>query len=491
MILQRSLTLRLTFFFSAAAIVVLTLLSLCLKNEINGYFIREDNHYLRTKAQMIEKLIAKTHFNHDFSEIIGSMEKLEGVAIKIDNPDDRIVLYTSDHIRFPEQIVNGDTQSFIDYGIEKRLPNYTDQPAFKEEPALENIKDDLLEWQDENNFYRGMQFRFTLNDPKRSAVVVTLALNINHHQRFLNNFTAILIKFVLIGGVFSALLHWFVTYQGLKPLQVLSKKAKLVSGKDIKQRMPVDNLPVEIAGLSETLNSMLARLEDAFARLENFSSDIAHELRTPVNNMMMQTQVALSQPRSSKEYQITLASNAEELERLAKMIADMLFLAKTENQFSLLSTEHLFLEQEIADLFEFYDALAEDRNIKLQLKGKAEVQGDRLMLRRAFSNLISNAIRHSDEDGEIHINISSSRQCVTVEVTNSGQTIAAEDLAHLFERFYRVDKARACCSQERVGLGLAITQSIAKAHNGNVYVRSEDQVTTFTFTLNEVNTASL
>lgn len=487
MILQRSLTLRLTCFFSAATIVVLILLSWFLKNEINGYFIREDNHDLRTKAQIMKRLIAKTHFNNDFSEIVGSMEKLEGVAIKIDNPNDQLVLYTSDHIRFPDQVVNGDTQNFIDYDSEKRLPGYTDKSALKQEPPLENIKNDLLEWQDKNNFYRGMQFRFTLNDPNRSTVVVTLALNINHHHRFLNNFTSILIKFTLIAGVFSALLHWFVTYQGLKPLQVLSKKAKLVSGKDIKQRMPVDNLPVEIAGLSETLNSMLARLEDAFVRLENFSSDIAHELRTPVNNLMMQTQVALSQPRSSKEYLTTLGSNAEELERLAKMISDMLFLAKTENQFSLLSTEHIFLEQEITDLFDFYDALAEDRNIKLQLKGKAEVKGDRLMLRRAFSNLLSNAIRHSYEDREININISTCRQCVTVEVINYGHTIAAEDLAHLFDRFYRVDKARACSLQERVGLGLAITQSIAKAHNGNVYAHSEDQVTTFAFTLNEDN----
>ncbi len=109
------------------------------------------------------------------------------------------------------------------------------------------------------------------------------------------------------------------------------------------------------------------------------------------------------------------------------------------------------------------------------------------MLCRAFSNLISNAIRHSFEGREINIKITSNKQCVAVDVINYGQTISPDDLPHLFDRFYRVDKARACSSQERVGLGLAITQSIAKAHNGKVYARSQDNVTTFTFTLNEDN----
>ena len=486
MILQRSLTLRLTCFFSITAIAVLTLLSWFIKNEMVGYFLREDNQILRNKAYMMKELISKTHFNKDFSEIVDKMEKLEGVAIKIDNPDDQIVLYISDHLRFPDSVLNGDTQNFIDYDSEKRISTYNYQ-GVKKSPPPGNIKNELLEWRDKDNFYRGMQFRFTLNDPNHSSVLVTLALNINHHRSFLNHFISVLIKFTLIAGVISALLHWFVTYQGLRPLQILTKKATLVSGKDIKQRMPIDNLPTEIAGLSETLNSMLERLEDAFQRLDTFSSDIAHELRTPINNLMMQTQVALSQPRSTKEYQMTLASNAEEFERLAKMISDMLFLAKTDNQLVLLSTEDVLLEQEIADLFEFYDALAEDRQIKLKLEGQAKVKGDKLMLRRAFSNLMSNAIRHSFEGSEVDINISSLKQGVAVKVINHGHTISPEELPHLFDRFYRADQARTNCSQERVGLGLAITQSIAKAHGGDVSVNSKDKVTTFTFTINDSN----
>jgi len=488
MILQRSLTLRLTWFFSMAAIVTLCLLSWALKHEIISHFLKEDTFILNNKAHMMKGMISKTHLNKDFSEIAGKMEKLEGVAIKIDNPDDQIVLYISDNIRFPESILNGDAQNFIDYDydLEKPIPIYN-YKGVKKEPVLENLKNNLLEWQDKDNFYRGMQFRFTLNDSNHSSVLVTLALNINHHRDFLANFNAVLLKFTVIAALISALLQWFVTCHGLRPLKILSEKATLVSGKDIKQRMPVDNLPIEIAGLSETLNSMLGRLEDAFQRLENFSSDIAHELRSPINNLMMQTQVALSQPRSKNEYLMTLGSNAEEFERLARMISDMLFLAKTENELITLSAEPILLEQEITDLFEFYDALAEDRNIKLTTQGKAQVKGDKLMLRRAFSNLLSNAIHHSFEGSEITINISNVKESIIVDVVNSGLTIPEEELPQLFDRFYRADKARTCCSHERVGLGLAITQSIAKAHGGNVSVRSQDKLTTFTFAINEVS----
>ncbi|MFT6926983.1 MAG: two-component system heavy metal sensor histidine kinase CusS [Psychromonas sp.] len=486
MILQRSLTLRLTWFFTMAAIVTLCLLSWCLKNEIVGYFLREDTFILNNKAHMMKELIAKTHLNKDFSEIAGKMEKLEGIAIKIDNPDDKIVLYISDKIRFPDSILNGNTQRFIDSDLDTLRPRYNYQVGAREpQPEdIENLKDNLLEWQDKDNFYRGKQFRFTLKDASHSSVVVTLALNINHHRDFLANLNEVLLKFIVIGALLSALLQWFVTYRGLLPLKILSEKATLVSGKDIKQRMPVDNLPVEIAGLSTTLNSMLARLEDAFQRLENFSSDIAHELRSPINNLMMQTQVTLSQPRSKKEYLMTLGANAEEFQRLAKMISDMLFLAKTENAIITPSAEPILLDQEIADLFEFYDALAEDRNITLKSQGQAAVKGDKLMLRRAFSNLLSNAIYHSFEGSEITINISNIKGSVIVDVVNCGLTIPEEELPHLFERFYRADKARTCCSLERVGLGLAITQSIAKVHGGSVSVRSKDKETTFTFALN-------
>ena len=478
MISRHSLTFRLTWVSIISTILIISGLSWLINNAIENHLLREDRFLLQNKIGMIKDVIDKTHFKNNFQEILKKLEIHEGLAIKINNPEDQISFYASDNIHFPNSILDGKT------------PDYTNRPPAKGDPEnpqlmlISKLHDkNLIEWQDQDNFYRGMQVQFNFKNAKHSLVVLTLALNINHHQRFLKTFREVLVKFTLLAVFISALLQSLITYRGLLPLNILAKKAKLISGTDIKQRMPVDDLPVEIAELSETLNEMLERLEDAFQRLDNFSSDIAHELRTPINNVMMQAQVTLSQPRSNQEYQMTLGSNVEEFQRLARMISDMLFLAKADNKQLLLSQETILLDREIMDLFEFYDALAEESNIQLKLQGSAEVLGDRLMLRRAFNNLISNALHHSLEGSKIDIYIHKSESSAIVDVVNYGHSIPPEVLPYLFDRFYRADKARTCCSYERVGLGLAITQSIAKAHGGSVSVSSKNNVTTFTLTI--------
>ncbi|MGX9418972.1 heavy metal sensor histidine kinase [Vibrio sp. RC27] len=480
--LKRSLTLRLTCLFSASAIITIFLLSLFLHNEMSNYFIAEDTHTLRTKALRIKDIIGKNNFNKEFSNIISKMESVEGVAIKVDNKDKQIVLYTSDKIHFPEDILNKQLENAVDYNTDSIVPDFRTHQNTPP-PPVESLQDELFEWSDGGSLYRGIQFYFSINDPKTHAVLITLAMNIDHRVNFLDHFQSVLIKFATIAGLLSALLYGFVTYYGLQPLKKLSVKAQLVSAKDIKQRMPVDDLPIEIAGLSETLNNMLERLEDAFKQLENFSSDIAHELRTPINKLMMQTQVVLSKPRQKQEYIVALGTNIEEFERLARMISDMLFLAKADNKQILLSPESIHLDQEINDLFEFYEALAEDRNISLKLEGEAEIDGDKLMLRRAFSNLLSNAINHCFEASEIKVKIYKRNKRTILEFINSGNTIPKDVLPHLFTRFYRADEARTDSSQEGVGLGLAITQSIAQAHGGHVTVHSEENTTTFIFAI--------
>jgi two-component system heavy metal sensor histidine kinase CusS len=416
------------------------------------------------------------------------MEELEGIAIRIDHPGDNIVFYISDNIRFPNSVIDGDDNQVVDIDNEseaeskKEISSY-DYRIIKKTHKPENIENALIEWEDNGNSYRGMQFRFKFIGNNHPSVIATIALNVTHRNGFLNAFKSALIKFTIIAALFSGVLHWFLTTRGLQPLKALSKKAKLISGQDIKERMPVDNLPIEIAGLSETLNNMLDRLDASFQRLENFSSDIAHELRTPINNLMMQTQVTLSKARDKNEYLMALGSNAEEFQRLARMISDMLFLAKADNKQLLLSSETIYLEKEFSDLFEFYDALAEDRNVQLLFEGQARVQGDRLMLRRAFNNLISNALHHCFEGSEIKINIQQIKDEVSVEIINMGETIPKEVIPHIFDRFYRADKARTCSSFDRVGLGLAITKSIAEAHGGKLTVTSQDKLTSFKFTI--------
>jgi two-component system heavy metal sensor histidine kinase CusS len=221
----------------------------------------------------------------------------------------------------------------------------------------------------------------------------------------------------------------------------------------------------------------LSRLEDSFRRLSEFSSDLAHELRTPIANMMTQTQVALSRARPADEYREVLYSISEEFDRLARMISDMLFLAKADNGQIVPRSAAVDLANEVRELFEFYDALAEDRGVGMALIGEGTVGGERLMIRRAISNLLSNAINHTPRGGRINVRIEEADGGkVRLAVENTGDGIAAEHLPRLFDRFYRIDPSRHR-STEGAGLGLAITKSIARAHRGTVNAYSADGLT--------------
>jgi two-component system, OmpR family, heavy metal sensor histidine kinase CusS len=178
--------------------------------------------------------------------------------------------------------------------------------------------------------------------------------------------------------------------------------------------------------------------------------------------------VSLSQRRDPDTYRDILASNAEELQRLARMVSDMLFLAKTDHGIQLPNREHVVLEDEVGSLLDFYDAVAEDKEVRLRVAGEGSVVGDRLMIRRAISNLLSNALRHSHPRTDVEVEISSVGDDTTLCVSNTGDQIDASDLPRLFDRFYRADKARAHSSSDGAGLGLAITKAIMVAHGGSV-----------------------
>ena len=242
-------------------------------------------------------------------------------------------------------------------------------------------------------------------------------------------------------------------------------------------------MPPELIDLAIAFNDMLARLEGSFRRLSDFSSDLAHELRTPVSNLMTQTQVALSKTRSADQYREVLYSNLEEYERLARMIADMLFLAKADNGLIVPSSETVDLAAEVRDLFGFYEAFAEEQGVRLQLAGAGSISGDRLMMRRALSNLLSNALRHTARGGTVSVLIDQHKSGeIQLSVENPGEDIEPQHLPRLFDRFYRVDPSRHKARSDGAGLGLAITKSIVEAHQGTISVSSSNGLTFFAIT---------
>ena len=254
-------------------------------------------------------------------------------------------------------------------------------------------------------------------------------------------------------------LGWFATWRGLRPVQKMAKVAEGISAQHLSERLEVEHTPTELKSLAIAFNDMLDRLESALEKLSDFSSDLAHEIRTPINNLMTQTQVCLARNRDINIYQEVLFSNLEEFERLARMVSDMLFLAKAEHGLNLQNLQNIDLVKEVTALFDFYDALAAEKNMILQQTGSGNVKGDPAMLRRALSNLLSNAVKYGNKNSTIRIKLQQNLDNTIFSIENEGPEISPEQLSRLFDRFYRTDASRQR-TEEGTGLGLAITKSI-------------------------------
>jgi len=264
---------------------------------------------------------------------------------------------------------------------------------------------------------------------------------------------------------------WWLVQRGLKPLRHFRRIAGKVSAQDLQHRLPDHGLPVELAELATGINVMLDRLDHGVRQLSQFSDDLAHELRTPLSNLMGKAQVTLARERDSENYREVLADSIDELTRLNRIINDMLFLAQVSQPQVQLALKPLSLTDETQQVLELFSYSAEHKALTLQLKGWGTALADRLMFQRALSNLLSNAIRHSPEGREVNLGIERRGNEVWLWVANEGPGILDEHLPQLFERFYRAGSGRSRL-EGGTGLGLAIVKSIMQLLGGRVEVSS-------------------
>ncbi|MDR6913637.1 two-component system heavy metal sensor histidine kinase CusS [Pseudomonas sp. 3296] len=332
----------------------------------------------------------------------------------------------------------------------------------------------------------GTDYR-VLNAPlfvdKPDSPQLTLLLDITHHQHFLQRMQHLIWLTVGLSALATALLGAWAARSGLRPLRRMSAVARGVSAQSLNARLPEENMPPELAELAHSFNAMLGRLDDSFQRLSAFSADIAHELRTPLSNLLTHTQVTLTRPRPIEDYREALHSNLEELQWMAQLVNDMLYLAKADHGLLTPKREPLELAQEVDLLLEFFAPPAEDAQVTLTREGNAHLEGDRSMLRRALSNLLDNALRFTPVGGEVRVRIVEQAKGLSLTVENSGDGIDGALLPRLFDRFYRTDPARQEGSSEHAGLGLAITQSIVRAHGGQIRCESGNGWTRFVIEL--------
>lgn len=330
--------------------------------------------------------------------------------------------------------------------------------------------------------------RFTIagfhsDKPGLGDAVIVLALDVSDEAAVLKSFEKSVFGAIAAGSLLAVAMGFLISRRGMRPIVRIAESARQITASQLKERLDARGAPQELAALVESFNTMLARLEDSFRRLSDFSADLAHELRTPLTSLLGRTQVVLSHKRSADEYREALEAGVEEIEQLSALVSDMLFLAQAENAESALSYESVDLRAEAERLIEFFGTASEERGIALSVHGEADVQADRHKIRRALANLLSNAIRHSPDGQPVDVLIERKGAAeVTVAVVDRGPGIAPEHQARIFDRFYRADPSRARKSGGS-GLGLAIVRSIVALHGGEVRMKSEPGKTVFALTL--------
>ena len=273
----------------------------------------------------------------------------------------------------------------------------------------------------------------------------------------------------------SAILAYFITRAALRPIQSLTEAAARVQASKLASRFEGTHWPVELAPLVREFDAMLARLAGSFRRLGRFSTDLSHELRTPINNLRGEAEVALNRPRTPDEYRLVLESSLEEYGRITRLIDTLLFIAKADQPETGLKRQPLDATAECAAVADFFEAAGADRGVTISVRGEARIYCDSMLCRRALSNLVDNALRHTARGGHVDLTVRRGPNGMTeIEVRDSGTGISADHLPHIFERFYQASNEERDSSGPNpgFGLGLAIVKSIMDLHAGEVSVAS-------------------
>jgi len=449
-----SLTLRLSLLFGFAAIVVFSVFGWLIEGSIKRHFTVEDDSELEVVAQAVDKALFTNLPEDDLASLDRRFDDIlvghHGASLHIIDSSRRTI-YSSTSLDL-SRFTTISTTSAGDGSVRN--------------------------WINGQHTFRVLTRNLRYSRPSiDEAYTIAVAVPIDHHLRFIEGFRYTLWLMIAGSIAITSLMGWIAVQQGHAPLRNIVAQIRRISANELNTRLTPDSVPRELTDLASSFNEMLERMEEAFLRLSNFSADIAHELRTPVTNLMTQTQVALSQTRDPDEYREILYSNIEEFEHMAQMIGDMLFLAQADNGLCKPNVAEFDLTGEVRTLFEYYEVWADECGIMLTLSGDANVVGDKLMLQRALNNLLANAIRHTPAGGTVSVHLEQVKNGeIHIDVKSPGSDIAPEHLQKLFDRFYRVNPSR----QERgTGLGMAIVKSIIDAHGGKIEVTSTGEVTWF------------
>jgi two-component system heavy metal sensor histidine kinase CusS len=326
----------------------------------------------------------------------------------------------------------------------------------------------------------GQAFRVTsaaaeVGAPPAHMDTIQIAIDISQEEELLARYRLWFWAILLFTSVLFPLVGYRIARHGIRPVEEIAATARKITSTNLRERIAAEGYPSELASLAGTFNEMLDRLEESFERISRFSADIAHDLRTPVNNIRGEAEVALARARTVDEYRDVLESSLEEAVRLSDLIGDLLFLARAERPLTELCREHVNIGELLTTVRDYHEASATDGGISIVVAEGAKTvtaEVDRSLMLRAVSNLVSNAIAHTPQGGSVTLESSKADAEICIEVSDTGIGIPTDALPRVFDRFFRVDPSRSQNSGG-TGLGLAIVQSIITLHGGTAEIASE------------------
>ena len=380
------------------------------------------------------------------------MRKFEQVSVKILDQNGNVITKTPDFEEISKALFEG-----------IRTSDINDPSKAVERRETETGK-----------VYKVKIIRIQTSTPNPQERVIQIALDRTHEETFLASYRSWLITVLCIALFITAFIGRRIAVKGIRPVSEIAETVKKIRSTNLHERINATNVPEELLILAKTFNEMLDRLTESFDRLSRFSQDIAHDLRTPLNNLRGELEVALGRARTPEEYQEVLGSCLEECARLSHLIDNLLFLTRADNPRTQLAIESLNVRNEISQLTDFFEASATEAGIKLQIdiSSDLQIQADRALFQRALGNLITNAVYYTKREGLIAISAEALEKVVVIEVHDTGVGICSEHLPKIFDRFYRVDESRSAHSGGS-GLGLPIVKGIMNLHRGDIEISSE------------------
>jgi two-component system OmpR family sensor kinase len=310
-------------------------------------------------------------------------------------------------------------------------------------------------------------------DNKKVTSVVQVGTSLEDFDETIRKLLLIIIISIPTSIIVTIVVGYFMAKKALKPVDQIRRAAVKISSSNLDEKIDIGGRRDELGRLAETFNAMIGRLKDAFQRINQFSIDVSHELKTPLTILKGETEVALRKEREKDDYQKLLLSNLEEIDRMSCIIDDLLLLSKADTKEIKLNIEEVALRDLIMDVCMNMKVVADKKDVKLQISELEDVRlkGDELKLRRMLLNIVENGIKYSHIGGKVSVSSYVNDGYAKIDVKDDGIGISEEDIKYVFDRFYRADRSRK--RESGSGLGLSISRWIAEAHKGSLEVKSQ------------------